>query len=462
MATDMSAVDRLLESLSKEKLCRFIRQECFADEHIRERFLALGISRTSSPADVYADRIENLIDDYQGRYGYVEYRDTHDLNRDIWEILYEAEDAINGRFWDVAVNVLTGVSDSLERIINCGDDSGGYLGEIINGCFDMWHNLCRQKLPRSVSDNVFKIAVTRFENEDLKGWDWWWSWIEIAISLADTPARQKSVMKALDAITPDEDDIMPYMDVNKALNYRLMLMSKTATPEEQRKFMYDHAENPDFREKLMQMAWDEENYDEVLRLAGEGLAIAAKEEFSPINEVSMCEWEMKVYRLRNDRDNMLRLARYFFFNSDKEDSTEAMYGLMKSLVAPSEWSRYVDSLLREAEECRDTCTITYIYTQEKLWDRYMEFLRKAPLLYQLDNAPEELKKLYKDDFISLYSRITTDYFITANDRVSYRQGVDLLRKIISLGGQKEADRIIAEQKARKPRRPALIEELSKI
>ena len=38
----------------------------------------------------------------------------------------------------------------------------------------------------------------------------------------------------------------------------------------------------------------------------------------------------------------------------------------------------------------------------------------------------------------------------------------MLRKLINYGGRTEVDKIINEQKSRTPRRPALIDELSKL
>ena len=42
------------------------------------------------------------------------------------------------------------------------------------------------------------------------------------------------------------------------------------------------------------------------------------------------------------------------------------------------------------------------------------------------------------------------------------EGVGLLLKLINYGGKSEAYKIVAEQKARIPRWPALIDELSKL
>ena len=45
---------------------------------------------------------------------------------------------------------------------------------------------------------------------------------------------------------------------------------------------------------------------------------------------------------------------------------------------------------------------------------------------------------------------------------NFLEGVTMLRRLINYGGRTEVGKIINEQKARMPRRPALIDELSKL
>ena len=92
----------------------------------------------------------------------------------------------------------------------------------------------------------------------------------------------------------------------------------------------------------------------------------------------------------------------------------------------------------------------------------MEYLRKNPSTYNIDDSPKEVKKLFKNEIIKLYASAVRSFFQRASDRKSYRDGVDLLRNLIKYGGKEEADQIVAEQKSRTPRRPALIDELSKL
>ena len=87
-------------------------------------------------------------------------------------------------------------------------------------------------------------------------------------------------------------------------------MSRCGSPEDQVKFMYDNVANPDFRQRLIQMAWDKADYDEVLRLARDGVNHDTKY----IGLVSdWHKWEYKAYHEIGDKDNELQLARHFFF-----------------------------------------------------------------------------------------------------------------------------------------------------
>lgn len=458
-------VEILLSKLDKRQLSDFIRKECINDGRFQDRFLALGAGTLFKPKpDDYTSRIEELIEDYAGRHGYIEYHATFDFNRAVTKILDEADEAMKNRQWDVAVAVLTGIAVAGDDILNSGDDSAGELGAIVSECFEKWHELCAsESLPENIKDEIFELALTRFKENNLKGWDWWWDWIEMSIRLADTSDKQNRVVETLDAIKTDGDEWSARHDAQTAQKYKLEIMSKRSTPKEQRKFMYDNVGNPDFRKKLLQMAWDEANYDEVLRLAKEG--ITHDTEWAGLVS-EWHKWEYQVYCHIGDKDNTLRLARHFFFNGgrwgDREFSIENMYLKIKTLVPLSQWSDYAETLISESVSKRDNGRLLFIYTQEKMWERFMEYLRKNPSAYNIDESPQEVKDLYSNEIIRLYSTSVRNFFQRASDRSSYREGVGLLRNLIKYGGKTEADKIIIEQKSRAPRRPALIDELSKL
>ena len=458
-------VDLLLSKLDKMQLADFIRKECANDGHLQDRFLALGAGTLFKPdPDTYASRVEDLIYDYGGRHGYIEYRDTFNFNHAVTRILDEADEAMEKGQWEVAVAVLTGIASVSEDILNSGDDSAGELGAIVSECFEKWHELCAdESVPQNIKAEIFELALSRFNDRDLKGWDWWWDWMEMAVDLADTPEKQSRVIKSLDAIKPNGNDWSSKYHANTAQKYKLKMMSRCGSEEDQIEFMYDNVSNPDFRKKLLQLAWNKSDYDEVLRLAKDGVNQDA--DYAGLVR-EWHEWEYRVYHAIGDRNNQLQLARYFFFKGgrwgEKEYSMESMYSVLKSIIPQNEWSKYVETLISEAKDKRDIGHILFIYTQEKMWQEYMDYLRKNPYTHNIDDAPKEVKGIFKDEIIKLYESAVRAFFQRASDRKSYRDGVDLLRRLIKYGGKKEAAQIVSEQKSRTPRRPALIDELSKL
>ena len=462
---NIDKVDLLLSKLDKTQIADFIRKECCNSKQLQDRFLALGAGTLFKPDSAkYASRVEDLIEDYSDRHGYIDYRATFDFNCAVSRILDEAEDAMRKGQWEVAVAVLTGVASISEDILNSGDDSAGELGAIVSACFEKWHELCaNETLPEDIKAEIFELALSRFFEKDLKGWDWWWDWMEMAISLADTSEKQSRIIKALDAIKPNGDSWSAKHNAETAQKYKLEIMSKSGSPEDQIKFMYDNVSNPDFRNRLIQMAWDKADYDEVLRLAGDGVNHDAK--YAGLVS-DWHKWKYKAYHEIGDKVNELQLARHFFFKGgrwgEKEYSMESMYSSLKTLVSKDEWKKYVETLISEAQGKKDIIRLLYICTQEKMWQEYMDYIRKNPSIYNIDDAPKEVKKLFKDEIVKLYAAAVRNDFQRASNRDSYREGVTYLRKLIKYGGTKEAEQIVAEQKSRTPRRPALIDELSKL
>lgn len=200
-------MELLLSKLDKDQLVDFLRKECENDGYLRDRFLALGAGTLFKPKpETYVSRVRDLIRGYGGRHRYIEYRATSDFNRSVTRILDEATDAMASHQWEVAFAVLLGISAISEEILDSGDDSSGELGGIVSDCFYRWQELCEEKsLPENIKSRIFELALIRFNEKDLEGWDWWWSWMEMAIELANTPEKQNRVFKALEAIKPEDD-----------------------------------------------------------------------------------------------------------------------------------------------------------------------------------------------------------------------------------------------------------------
>lgn len=468
-------VNELLDALDKRQLMDFIRRECADDIGVRTRFLSLGKAEKYRPApSVYSSRIEQLINLYGDRYGYIHYDKTFEFSSEVERIISEAEEAIDSGRPEVAFAVLVGVSDAAEDILDCGDDSYGNLGRLVEDCFKGWRNLAAQPdLPVRIKADIFDLALNKFRSGDLKGWDWHWSWMDLAISSADTTETQNIVLKEIDSMLDgfaktDSENSSRY-EYNTARSYKLELMTKSCSNEQMREYLYKNKDYSDFRKRLLQMAWEEGKDDEVLELAKDGLK--NDKEYAGLM-MDWKGWEFKVYKKRGDVPNILSLARFFFFNSKgwrDEYPQEEMYSLMKSLVPEEEWREYVSGLIEEAKSysdskhlCEDNSKLLYIYDQEAYWKEYMQYIRMHQSVYLIDSAPKILRETYKAELLTIYEGCIRKFFLDASGRSSYERGADLLRNLINYGGEASAKTIIEEQISRKPRRPALISILSNI
>ena len=109
-------LELLLTKLDKEQLCEFIKHECAKDRQFKQRFLALGEGTLFTPRYTdYQSQIKELIDEYGGKYGFVEYDKAFHLNRAVCAILDGADVAMYNHKWDVAIAILR-VLQLLEKI----------------------------------------------------------------------------------------------------------------------------------------------------------------------------------------------------------------------------------------------------------------------------------------------------------------------------------------------------------
>ena len=196
MATQNN-IDLLLSKLDKEQLCTFIKKECARDRLFQDRFLAPGAGSVFTPTPKnYTARVLETIELHSGGNGYVTYNNARDLSYDLEEILDEAENAIKNEQWETAFAALMGFATVGEEILYCGDDSAGYLSGAVENCFDKLQTLSEEeRLPKKLKEMFYEQAMTKFTQQHLKGFDWWWNWINMAITLADTQEKQERISK---------------------------------------------------------------------------------------------------------------------------------------------------------------------------------------------------------------------------------------------------------------------------
>ncbi|MDO4168864.1 MAG: SWIM zinc finger family protein [Lachnospiraceae bacterium] len=108
-------------------------------------------------------------------------------------------------------------------------------------------------------------------------------------------------------------------------------------------------------------------------------------------------------------------------------------------------------------------TNVQLYKEEKLYDRLMEAVQESGGLWLLQQYESELKKLYPDAVLKKYEDELNNMARLSSDRKRYKQYVSLLRRMKKIkGGTKVVERMVSEWRILYKRRPAMMDELSKL
>jgi len=105
-----------------------------------------------------------------------------------------------------------------------------------------------------------------------------------------------------------------------------------------------------------------------------------------------------------------------------------------------------------------------IYTEEKRWDDLRDLLLKAPTLDKLQQVHPYLAKTHPADLLPLYLTAIRQIAQTASTRPDYKRVADLIKLVRTdiADSLTATNALIYELKANFIKRPAMLDELSKV
>lgn len=453
-------IEKIIDSLTVDELKAFVREEC-SDRSVKMRLISMFGDRVLPPsAEMYRTQIRSIIREAQGRYGYVEYRDTREVGNAIMEIIVRANDNIKAREWEAAFVKIEAVIDEAETILNCGDDSGGYLGATVSGAFMALEEIEVAELPESTRKMIFERMMSWDEAKHLAGWgDWETEFIAIAVELASGSTELDRIEKALSTTPADGNS---WRDSEK-MRLMAQVIEKRYSKEKADEFIYQHRHNPDFRKTLIQNAIDCSDYDKALDLATEGIS-SDREWPGLVNDWK--EAKLRIYIIKQDLKNIAELSQYFFIKGGNRNfRQEELYNLIKNNIPHKEWPETVKNLISQIKAARNYYeydNLKFIYIRDEMWDEYFKMLSANPALHYLEEAEPHFKDIHREEFVRLYCNAIRKYAEDNMGRDSYIAFTRYIRHIKKFGEKETAENLAKELKERYPKRRAMIEELAKL
>jgi len=454
----------LLNILSHDALKVFIFDTSVSDSKFRQLFVAKHIHLLYPESEeLYTKQLQALIKTYADKHGFVTYRDANRLGSAVSEMAEEAMANLAKEQPEKSMFIALAIIEEMTSLINYGaDDSDGQIGGSIEEAFVVLDTLTELELSKTLHDKLFDHLLSLFEKDSLKGWDWHFSAIDLAIKLLSTDQEKERIKSALNKIKPNGKSWD--WDYRRAQELMLELRKKTENNEVATRFIENNLSNPQFRTELIEKALKAKDFMKAESLAHDG--IAKDEKDAPGLAEDWRNYLLAIYLQTGDVKNTTQLARHFLVHSNgRHHPLKYYYDLLKSLITKEQWENYVDNLIigiKKGSRWIDYSRVSQLYIWEARWDQLLELLRQNVSFERISGAEQYLAGSYSNELADLYKKQIFAYLERNMGRDHYQTACRYIRRMIKMGARPMATELVRELRTLYPARRALLEELDKV
>lgn len=214
------------------------------------------------------------------------------------------------------------------------------------------------------------------------------------------------------------------------------------------------------REKRLEELLDAERFDDALKLADDGIALAGREMFSG-SAVKWMEKKLEIFERLGDVESSIDVCRRLFI---VERGSMEYYYRLKKMVAASDFSHFLKDMISETHSIiyGGHSKIADIYLEEKDYDSLFSFLSSAESyrLGLLKNYARRLPSSFSKDLLALFVEDLRLYAKKNVGRNHYIYIARIMSDMKKLSGGAEISSALAEEfRQAYHRRPAMLDEL---
>ncbi|MVT11993.1 SWIM zinc finger family protein [Chitinophaga tropicalis] len=476
--TDFS---KLLQKISLEEYQEFILAYAARDENFKSLF-ERHFANKDNNIDVgrrYTELLKSLIRDNSNR-GFIDYRSVVRLAKEINGLLDEGRQYIlKGNFSNAFIVLRAVLTEIIELITYC-DDSGGYIGDIINSTIEMIMVVSgtedvSTELQKEIFDFV-QSAIKRpiyFDYGDF-GYRMADVYQVLAVRLKKEDAYLNFIDGQIKAASADKHSYQKdYFVVRK-----IAFLKAIGNIGEAQKLLQKNLDIVNVRRGEVSSLIEEGDWSSAKKLIAEGIEIASKKD----HPGTVADWQKELLRiavLEKDTSVVRHYTKYFAFN---RGFNTGYYNQWKDTFTINEWKgeieKYIEERITDVElkyqknkgkAWYSTNTVLLdllapVYIEEKYWDRLLALMSNETDLDRLLQYHDYMVKVYPVQLLAIYLPAFGRKGDVVGNRREYSDLAIKMDKVIKdIPKGKNEIIAVAEELIRKyPRRPAMIEELKKV
>lgn len=474
--------ETLVQSVTHTDYQNFIRLYAAKNKTIKLEF-ELFFADKDSRIDVgkkYSDLVQKLIRKYSNG-GYVEYSNSYGLSREIDKLLETGLGHVaKSNFKDSFALVKAVLKPMMSTMEYCDDSNGDLGGSIESTIYLLEKIITAERVAVALKEDVFKFLETELSNKIYFDYgDFGYHLFPLFQNLAVQLNKDTSFLAFIDTqiltLTGEYD------------NYRreyfkmcsISFFQQTGKAEEAEKLVQQNLDIVEVRMNVLNKAIEKSDFETAKKLIRDGIKIADAKS----NSGTVSQWQKELLRiaiLEKDVTTIRHHTKHFAF--DRGFSID-YYCQWKNTFPSQEWESTIEDHIEKviAKVTKEwnknkmwhpdhpplLQSLAPIYIQEKYWDRLLALVQQANNLnITLEYHPFLVKK-YSSELLALYLPALEEYGARASNRNEYADLVQNMKKIIKdIPNGKEGVLLVAkklkERFSVKPRRAAMIDELSKI
>ncbi|NUN99136.1 MAG: SWIM zinc finger family protein [Saprospiraceae bacterium] len=413
----------------------------------------------------YRQLVASIIRVHEGRHGFIDYRESSRLGRELCKLVDEADEKATLN----CIYVCEEVVRQSVKAIQQADDSSGSIGEAIEAAFEKLDTIAKAPdTPAEALRYLFEFAVKESQNSQYEGWDWANDLRELAANATRSKEQAESLIGVLDKqIAANSKEKYSNYTVQRDEQIKLGLITQWRSKHEADAYLNSRLHYADFRKMALKKAMEEKRYEAVRSLAEEGIKLDTQNKFPGLVE-EWRKWLVRLAEVTGDKKEQAEMIEKMYL-----DRGEMVYfRQLKALLSKKAFAEKVEQFIQYFKQRNAHYSATRepffsvhlanIFVEEKRLDDLMTEILKSPYLHLLDQYRNLLSKPYRAVYLELYEKGVREQMKQASNRAQYQECCKVIKTILQLDGRDQARQIVQDWQRQYTRRPAMQEELKKL
>lgn len=411
-----------ISKLTKSELVEMLVQLAETNENI-ETMLEYKLSTNTDEIKESKKLIRQYINQYKKK-GFIMWRNVGPAHQGAEMVLEKGRGKLAAGEKEMAVRMGISVLSIVVDMLQYADDSGGEVGIIINESLTLINDAVSESIEtddKRQQEKLFQHIMKESSHKRYDGWnEWRYNLLRIGMVFSIHPSMRENLEKRLGELLEGISDSTwsNKYEVKQIKLLQLVIFEVNQELKKARQFIYSNLQYSPFREKAIEIALKDRNFEAAVELCKKG---QVQDEQYPGLVSQWKKFELQAYKALGDTKKQLELLLEFVYSNDFE-----AYSELKELHDPEEWKVAVEEIFKTFEKKGLGDIYAEIAKDENRPDKLLHLCKKD--IYQIQHLYPYLLNDFASEAAELFKQFIRYQAEPAGDRKKYRSVCRMIKE----------------------------------